>query len=101
MITCSDPKVLYIVVNAGFADDIVDIIHEAGAGGATIINARGIGSMHKCIMGIMVDSEKEIVFSLATEETAYKIAEMVKDKAGVNTPASGISYIMPVDRVIG
>lgn len=101
MITCSNPKVLYIVVNVGFADDIVDIIHAAGAGGATIINARGIGSMHKCIMGIMVDSEKEIVFTLVTEETAYTIADTIKEKAGVQTPAGSICFIMPVDRVIG
>lgn len=101
MITCSNPKVLYIVVNAGFADDISDIIHEAGAGGATIINARGVGSMHKYVMGIKVDSEKEIVFTIAREETALQIAEIVKEKAGIKTPASGICFLMPVDRLIG
>ncbi len=94
-------KALFIIVNAGFGDDVVEIAHGAGASGATIINARGIGPVHKSIMGIEVDTEKEMVLSLVDEDTAKKITMAIKEKAGLNSPANGICFIMPVEKMIG
>ena len=94
-------KALCIVVNVGFADEVADIARDAGASGATIINARGVGSVHKSIMGITVDSEREIVLSLVDKETAEKIAAAVREKAGLKTPADGICFMMPIDKMVG
>ena len=94
-------KALYIIVNAGFADEIVEIVREAGAGGATIMNARGIGAVHKEILGIAIDTEKEIILSLVDGNTAEKIIAAVKEKAGLKTPADGICFVMPVEKMIG
>ncbi len=94
-------KALYIIVNAGFADDIVEITREAGAGGATIINARGTGSVHKAILGITIDAEKEMVLSLVDGDTAERVIAAVKEKAGLKSPANGICFIMPVEKMVG
>ena len=45
-------KALYIIVNAGFASQIVDIARENGSTGATIFNARGSVANPKTIFGI-------------------------------------------------
>jgi len=94
-------KALFIVVNAGFAERIVEIARSEGAGGATIINARGEGLNVEKIMGITVDSEKEMVLSLADGNTAAKIMSAVKDKAGICTPAHGICFVLSVEQMIG
>ena len=94
-------KALYIIVNAGFADKVVEIAREAGAVGATILNARGIGPVHKSIMGITVDTEKEMVLTVVDGDTAEKIMAAIKEKAGLKSPASGICFIMPVEKMIG
>lgn len=94
-------KALYIIVNAGFGDDIVDIAREAGAGGATIINARGTGAVHKAFFGITIDAEKEMIISLVNADTAERIIAAVKEKAGVKSPANSICFIMPVEKMIG
>lgn len=91
-------KALYIVVNAGFSDEVMGIARAAGAKGATIINARGEGAMHKSIMGITIDSEKEILIILIDEATAEKIMAVIKEKAGLHSPAQGICFSIPVDR---
>jgi len=91
-------KALYIIVNAGFAEEIVDIARQAGAGGATILNARGEGTKLQMIMGITVDSEKEIVLCVVQKDIALKIMDDVKEKAGINTPAHGVCYFTPVER---
>jgi nitrogen regulatory protein PII len=93
-------KALYIVVNAGFADDVVEMARKVGVGGATIINARGIGAMHKEILGITIDAEKEMILTLVDGDTAEKIIAIVKEKAGFNSPANGFCFVMPVEKMI-
>ena len=90
-------KALYIIVNAGFASTIVDIARSAGATGATIINARGSVAKPKTILGITIDTEKEIVLSVVKKEVAISIMENIKEKAGVGTPAHGLCFCMPVE----
>ncbi len=90
-------KALYVIVNAGFASEIVDIAREFGAGGATIFNARGSAAKPKTILGITIDSEKEIVLSVVEKDIAVKIMEAVKERAGVGTSAHGLCFFMPVE----
>ncbi len=90
-------KALYIIVNAGFATEVVSIARSLGATGATIINARGSVAKPKTILGITIDTEKEIVLSVVKKEVAIKIMEKVKEKAGVGTPAHGLCFFLPVE----
>ena len=94
-------KALFIIVNAGFAEDALDIARGAGAKGATILNARGAGPHHEVFMGITVDSEKEIILSLVPEEVAEKTMSTIKEKAGIGTPIHGICFTLPIDKMVG
>ena len=94
----SETKALFIVINAGFSAEVMEIARAAGAKGATILNARGEGAMHKSFMGITVDSEKEILLMLIDGETAENIMAAVKEKLGISEPAHGICFSMPVER---
>ncbi len=97
----SNLKALYIIVNAGFADEVVEIARGAGARGATIINARSIGTVHKSIMGITVGTEKDMILSIASADTVEKIMVAVKEKAGLKSAANGICFVLPVEKMIG
>jgi len=101
METGTDMKALHIVVNAGYTDEIMEIIRATGASGGTIIHARGEGSQHRSFMGITLDHEQEIIISIADKKTAEQIMEDIKEKAGWKTEVRGICYMMPVDRIIG
>ena len=90
-------KALYIIVNAGFSADVVEIARSLGATGATIINARGSVAKPKTILGITIDTEKEIVLSVVERDIAIKIAEAVSEKAGVGTDAHGLCFFLPVE----
>jgi len=92
-------KAVLVVVNSGFSDEIIDIAHDAGARGATILNARGVGFNVEKIMGITIDTEREIVLSLVSEETAIKIMTAIKEQAGIKTPAHGICFMLPIDKM--
>ena len=90
-------KALYIIVNAGFASEVVEIARSVGSTGATIINARGSVAKPKTILGITIDTEKEIVISVVEKDVATQIMEQVKEKAGVGTAAHGLCFFMPVE----
>ena len=94
-------KSIFIIVNAGYSSQLVDIIREAGANGATIINARGESSLHKVFMGITVDSEKEIILCLVNENISDRVLAAVKEKAGYDSPAHSVCFVMPVDKTVG
>ncbi len=90
-------KALYIIVNAGFAGEIVDIAREHGAGGATILNARGSAAEPQTFLGITIDTEKEMVLSVVDKDTAQAIMQAVKERAGVGTAAHGLCFYLPVE----
>lgn len=90
-------KALYIIVNAGFSSEVVKIARSLGATGATILNARGSVAKPKSILGITIDTEKEIVLSVVEKEIAIKIAEEIKEKAGAGTNAHGLCFFLPVE----
>jgi nitrogen regulatory protein PII len=90
-------KALYIIVNAGFSSEVVEIARSLGSTGATIINARGSVAKPKTILGITIDTEKEIVLSVVEKDIAVKIAEAIKEKAGVGTDAHGLCFFLPVE----
>lgn len=98
---CDQMKALFIIVNAGFTESIMDIVRAEGANGATIINARGEGAQHESFMGITVDSEKEIILTITDIATAKRIMHAIKEKAGWKSPGHGICFAMPVNKVIG
>ena len=51
----------------------------------------------KTILGITIDTEKEIVLSVVEKDIAIKIMEKVKENAGIGTAAIGLCFFLPVE----
>lgn len=94
-------QALYVIVNTGFANEVVDLVRETGVKGATILNARGAGAPHGTFLGITVDPQKEIIIAVVERETAEKAMAVIKEKAGVETPARSVCFTVPVDETVG
>ncbi len=90
-------KALYIIVNAGFSSEVVELARKIGSTGATIINARGSVLKPKTILGITIDTEKEIILTIVEKDIAIKITEAIKEKLGVGTKAHGLCFFLPVE----
>lgn len=92
-------KALYIIINAGFGAKAVELIKECGSGGATIINARGAGQHLHYFLGNQIEPEKEIIITLVPESVADKIMNAIQEKTGAKTPANGVAFCLPVDKM--
>ncbi|MDR3302248.1 MAG: hypothetical protein LBT01_06935 [Spirochaetaceae bacterium] len=90
------------ILNQGYSDEFMAAARGAGAGGGTVINARGL--MHKGpvkFFGISVQDEKEIVLILSTREKMKPIMETVSKSFGISSKAEGIVFSLPADNITG
>ena len=95
-------KAIYVIVERGQAEDVIDVANKAGARGGTIVNARGSSSqeVHK-LFSIEIEPEKEQVIIITKSELKNKIVEVIKNHTNIDQPGNGIIYVMDVNEVYG
>ena len=98
----SQHEVIICIVNAGFADAVMDAAKEFGARGGTVIHARGTANSEAVKkFEIPVSPEKEMVMILVPTEIKDDILHALYRAVGLKTPGQGIAFSMPVDSVVG
>lgn len=90
-------KAIFVVVDQGKAEEVVDSAKEAGARGATIIKARGSG-IHETAMvfSMPIEPEKEIALILAKSSIAEDIVSNVREALNIDEPGKGIIFVLDV-----
>jgi len=93
---------IYVVVDKGTAEDIIDVANAAGARGGTIINARGSG-IHTTqkLFSIEVEPEKEKIFIIAKNETKDSIITAIRNYLNVDEDGNGIIFVLDVKEAYG
>lgn len=71
-------KLITIMVDDGFAEDVMDIARAAGAKGGTIVHARGMADDRvETLFGMEIQPQREILYILAEESEVSSIEEAV------------------------
>lgn len=92
-----DADAIFCIVNRGFTDLVMTAARKVGAGGGTIIHARGTGNTQlENFYGIVVSPEKEIVVIVVKKEMTDKILLAINSEAGLDSPGQGIAFALPV-----
>ncbi len=95
-------EVIICIVNAGFADAVMDAAKEFGARGGTVMHARGTANNEAVKkFEIPVSPEKEMVMILVPTKIRDDILHALYREVGLDTPGQGIAFCMPVDAVVG
>ena len=90
------------ILNQGYSDEFMTAAREAGAGGGTVISARGLLKTGPAkIFGISIQNEKEIILILTTREKKAPIMEAVGKSHGISAKAEGIIFSVPAGNIIG
>ena len=91
-------EMIFVIVNSGFADDVMAAARNAGAHGGTVLNARGTGKQEDVkFFGITIVPEKEILLIITEKEKSAAILDAVKALDCFSTPGSGIVFSSDVD----
>lgn len=95
-------ELIVCIVNSGFSDTVMDAARSAGASGGTKINARGTARQEaETAFGISIHPEKELVLILVSEDIRDAILHAIYQSVGLNSPAQGIAFSVPVDETVG
>lgn len=95
-------SLIVAIVNRGFAGKVMDAARENGAGGGTVVNAKGtVAERAQSILGVSVQPERELVLILAEKSLRNPIMTAVVNEAGLTTKGKGIVFALPAENVLG
>jgi len=95
----SSYKLIVTIVSKGKANKVVDVAHDAGASGATILF--GHGAAVQLLLGITVDPEKELVFTIIEDFKAQTVLDAISNKMELESPHKGLAFMLSLDQVVG
>ena len=86
-------EIINVIVNKGYAEDAMAEARKAGAGGGTIINARGTAKEGDAkFFGIEIVPEKEMLLILVPKDKKDEIIKAISDLPCLNKAGSGILF---------
>jgi nitrogen regulatory protein P-II 1 len=95
-------KLILVSVQQHLTDKVVDTAKSAGATGATIIPARGIGSHDKkTFFGLTIEGPVDVVLFLVEEHVTQNILDALNKTCKLQEPGVGMAFVLPVDQVVG
>lgn len=100
--TTNNHEVIFVIINAGFADEAMEIARGQGARGGTILNARGVArEKEAAFFGITIHADKEILMLVVEKEDRDNILNALYKEMGLDKKAQGIAFSLPVSDVAG
>ena len=97
-----DHELILVIVNEGHSEKVMEIARAAGAGGGTIIPAKGTGKQQpEKFMGISLADEKDMIFIVETTQKKANIMRAIMEEAGPGTASGAICFSLPVSQVVG
>lgn len=100
--TTNNHEVIFAIVNAGYAEDAMEVAREQGARGGTIINGRGVArEADAAFFGITIHADKELLMMVVEKEIRDQVFHALYKQMGMQKKAQGIVFSLPVSDVAG
>ena len=95
-------ELIIVILNEGHVDLVMDAARAAGAGGGTVLHAKGTGGIGtEKFFGVSLADEKDMVYIVAHSDEKAAIMRSVTEKAGPGTAAGAICFSLPISSVAG
>lgn len=95
-------EMIVCIVNAGYSGNVMDAAKEAGAGGGTVIRARGTANKEaESLFHITINPEKDVVMLLVPVQIKDKVLHAIYQGAGLKTAGQGIAFSVAVNETVG
>ncbi len=98
----NEHEVIFAIVNAGYAKDVMEVARDQGVRGGTILNARGvIREDAAAFFGITLHADKEILMMVVEKSIRDQVLNAIYKEMGMAKKAKGIAFSLPVSDVAG
>ena len=93
MVVLTDVSLITCIVQRGMADKVIKAAYRAGAQGATVSFARGMGVRERLgVLGVAVNVEKEVIRIVVSSEQVDRVFDAMYLAGQLDTPGMGIMY---------
>ncbi len=100
-----NPRAMELIIaicNKGYTEDVMEVARAAGAGGGTVLHAKGTGTeFAEKFYGLHLVDEKEIIYIVAKKDLRNPIMQAISDGAGPGTRAHALVFSLPVTDTAG
>lgn len=95
-------ELIIVIANQGYSNLVMDAARAQGAGGGTVIHAKGTG-MEKAekFLGVSIAAEKEMIFIVTRTGMKNAIMKAIMEQAGMESKAKSIVFSLPVTSTAG
>jgi len=88
-----------VIVNSGYADDAMSAARKAGAGGGTVIKAKGTAKEgDESFFGVQIVPEKDMLLIVVDQEKKDAVMDAIQKLDCLSQPGSGIAFSSPVSQ---
>lgn len=95
-------KLIVTIVQKEKAKKVVQASQKAGARGGTTFIGRGLGRFDKTrFLGIPLEREREIIFTIVTEDILDTVLEAITTAVDLHKPRHGIGFVLDVAKITG
>lgn len=95
-------EAIFAIVNAGYAEDAMQVARERGARGGTIISGRGVArEKEAAFFGITIHAEKEVLMLVVEKEIRDNVLHALYRQMGMQQKAQGIVFSLHVSEAAG
>ncbi len=100
--TTNNHEVIFAIVNAGYAEEAMEVARGLGVRGGTILSARGAARENEAAFyGITLQPEKDILMMVVEKEEKDAVLAALYKEMGMAKKAQGIAFSLPVSDVAG
>jgi len=92
---------VWLIVDKGKADEVINIAQDAGYFGGTIMKAHGSADNGNKILNMKVEPEKEVVLMITETSRVKGLAVLLNEKLRLNEENTGIMTMVDVNNVVG
>ena len=95
-------ELIIVILNEGHVDLVMDAARASGAGGGTVLHAKGTGGIGtEKFFGVSLADEKDMVYIVAHSDEKTAIMRSITEQAGPGTSAGAICFSLPISSVAG
>ena len=95
-------ELIIVILNEGYSDFVMDAARAAGAGGGTVLHAKGTGGTRgEKFFSVSLADEKDMIYIIAHKDEKAAIMRSINEQAGPGSKAGAICFSLPISSVAG
>ncbi len=95
-------ELIIVIIKEGHSEEVMEFAREAGAGGGTVLHAKGTGTTEvQKFMGVSIAPNKDMIYILSPSDKKTAIMTAISENCGKGKPAEAFCFSVPVSAVAG